>query len=197
MNNQYLKNNNLAIFIIFICSVVLSIIVGGAVYKIPSYQKIEIFISTSYIDDNYFYEEIKKVDGVKKVNIVTRSPSNKYYDETFQTIGIYSDLLIIPEKYLLLENALMSFSEIDEKYFDEYNLDYDSYEKIVSDNKCYGIIIYDKEKDINLFKDLVVFETEERYVLCVGKTTPNVKNNPTGKKETDNAYKAIMELLKK
>lgn len=195
MNKRYLKNNSLAFVIIFACSIILAAIVGGLVYKIPSYQKIEFFISTTYIDDSYFNTEIKKVDGVKKVNIITRSPSNKYYEETLQTIGLYSDLLIIPEKYLLLDNALTSFSPIDEKYFDEYNLNYDSYQKIVSDGLCYGIIIYDKENDVNFFKDKIVFETDDRYVICVGKTTPNVINEPKNEKQNNNAYKALMELL--
>lgn len=194
MNKQFLKNNSLVLIIIFICSIVSGSILGSILYKIPSYQKIELFISSSYVDETFFSDRISEIDNVKKVNVILRSPNNNYYDESFQTVGIYSDILIVSEKYLKSESAYMSFSPIDKKYFDEFNLDYDSYEKIIFNDLCYGIVVYDNTKEINLFKDKIVFENDERYVMIIGKTTPNIYEN-TSSKKTNNAFISYMKLL--
>ncbi len=196
MNKQFLKNNSLVLIMILICSIVSGSILGSIFYKIPSYQKIELFISSSYVDETFFSSRINEIDNVKKVNVVLRSPNNNYYDESLQTIGIYSDILIISEKYLKNESAYMSFSPIDKKYFDEYNLDYNSYEKIIFNDLCYGIVVYDEEKEINLFKDKIIFETTDRYVMIIGKTTPNIYEN-TSSKKTNNAFISYMKLLSK
>ena len=195
MNNKYFKISFFNLIIILIISVVFSYSLGNLLYKVPAYEKIEIFISSSYIDEDYLSSKMK-IDSVKEINIIPRSINNNYYEETLQTIGIYSDLLIIPEKYLNNEEKAFSFSSIDKSYFEEINLDLSNYELIIYNDKIYGIIIYDKNKNINLFKDKIVFENEDTYILCIGKNTPNVVNTPTSKKETNNAYKVFIELIK-
>ena len=195
MNNKYFRISFFNLIIILIISVVFSYSLGNFLYKVPAYKKIEIFISSSYIDEDYLSSKMK-IDSVKEINIIPRSINNNYYEETLQTIGIYSDLLIIPEKYLNNEEKAFSFSSIDKSYFEEINLDLSNYELIIYNDKIYGIIIYDKNKNINLFKDKIVFENEDTYILCIGKNTPNVVNTPTSKKETNNAYKVFIELIK-
>lgn len=195
MNNKYFKISFVNIIVILIISVVFSYSLGNLVYKIPKYEKIEIFISSSYIDEDYLSSKMK-IDSVKEINIIPRSINNNYYEESLQTIGIYSDLLIIPEKYLNNKEKAFSFSSINKSYFEECNLDLSSFELIVYENNIYGIVIYDKNKNINLFKDKIVFENDDRYILCIGKNTPNVVNTPTSKKETNNAYKVFIELIK-
>ena len=102
--------------------------------------------------------------NVKEINIIPRSINNNYYTETLQTIGLYSDILIIPDTYLDSKEKLFSFSSIDKSYFEEYLIDLECYEYISHDGLIYGIVVYDKEKEkIVLFyvgemevKDLVV-----------------------------------------
>lgn len=197
MNKQFLKNNGFSFIVILILSILLSSVVASYLYSIPSHKKIEIFISSSYVDNDFFESNIKKVDGVEKVNVISRSPSSNYFDDNFVTIGLYSDIIIMSDKYIKDDNALMSFSSISLDYFEKYNLDPSDYELIMSNGLCYGIVVYDKENDINLFKDRIVFENTDRYIICVGKTTPNIYNNPTNEKETSNAFFSLMELLKK
>lgn len=196
MNKEFLKNNSFVLIMILIFSIVTGSILGSILYKIPSYQKIELFISSSYVDESFFSNRINEVDGVKKVNVVLRSPNNNYYDESFQTVGIYSDILIISEKYFENESAYMSFTPIDKKYFDEFNLDYNSYEKLIFNDLCYGIVVHDEEKEINLFKDKIIFETTDRYVMIIGKTTPNIYED-TSSKKSNNAFISFMKLLSK
>jgi hypothetical protein len=171
----------------FVISLCFTLILSSRLYKIPSYQKIEVFISSSYVDNEYFINKINTNESIKKTNIITRSVSSDYYEETLQTIGIFSDIIIMPEKFLASDQNYQSFSCIDYKYFTEYDIDYTSYELILLDNLCYGIVVYDKEKGINVFKDYIVFESDERYVLCVGISTPNVYNNPEPSKPVLNS----------
>ena len=195
MNNNYFKINFVNLIIILIISIIFSYSLGNLLYNIPAYEKIEIFISSSYVDEEYLSKKIN-IESVKEINIIPRSINNNYYTETLQTIGLYSDILIIPDTYLDSKEKLFSFSSIDKSYFDEYLIDLECYEYISHDGLIYGIVVYDKEKDINLFKDKIIFENDDRYILCIGKNTPNIVNNPTNKKETNNAYKVFMELIK-
>ena len=134
MNNKYFKISFFNLIIILIISVVFSYSLGNLLYKVPAYEKIEIFISSSYIDEDYLSSKMK-IDSVKEINIIPRSINNNYYEETLQTIGIYSDLLIIPEKYLNNEEKAFSFSSIDKSYFEEINLDLSNYELIIYNDK--------------------------------------------------------------
>ena len=99
MNNKYFKISFFNLIIILVISVVFSYSLGNFLYKVPAYEKIEIFISSSYIDEDYLSSKMK-IESVKEINIIPRSINNNYYEESLQTIGIYSDLLIIPESYL-------------------------------------------------------------------------------------------------
>ncbi len=195
MNKQYLKNNLFKMLMIFTVSLIFWISIASSLYKIPNTKKISIFISSNYIDNDFFENTIKQVPDVLKVDLMPRSPVNEYFESFLQTSGLYSDILIIPDKYFENEHFDLNFSVIDQKYFNEYNLDLNNFELISFNNKCFGIVIYDKEKGINLFKDRIVFENDERYILCVGKKTPNIYKEPKNKKQTDHAFKAVMELL--
>ena len=197
MNNRHLKINFLNIIIIGLISFSFSFVISQYIYKIPAYQKIEFFISSTYVDSEYFVDTISTNNTIKKVNIIPRSVNSDYYEQTLLTIGIYSDLLIISDKYLDTEDKYFSFSSIDYTYFEDAGIDLSKFELVTSNNKCYGVVVFDKEKNINLFKDQIVFENEDRYILLIGNTTPNSINNPTNKKETNNAFTSFMELLKR
>ena len=196
MNKRHCKISLLNICLIVVVSFLTSLVLGGALYKIPSHEKIEFFISSSYVDTNYFKDKISVNEKIKKINIVSRSISNDYYEESLQTVGIFSDLLIIPAKYLDTVDEAFSFTVIDYQLFRDYNIPYGDLSLIIHENKCYGIVIYDKENNINLFKDYLVFEDDQKYVLCVGRSTPNVYMNPSGKKQTSNALTSLIELIK-
>ncbi len=195
MNNQYLKNNLFKMLMIFTVSLIFWISIASSLYKIPNTKKISIFISSNYIDNDFFENTIKQVPDVLKVDLMPRSPMNEYFESFLQTNGLYSDILIISDKYFENEHFDLNFSIIDLKYFEDYKLDLNKYELVIDDNQCFGIVIYDKEKRINLFKNRIVFENNERYILCVGKKTPNIYQNPKNQKQTDHAFKAVMELL--
>lgn len=197
MNKQFLKNNGFSFIVILIFSIVISSVVASFLYNIPGYKKIEIFISSAYIDTDFFESKISNVDGVEKVNVISRSPSSNYFDDNFVTIGLYSDIIIMSDEYLENENAYSSFSPISFDYFTKYNLNPSDFELITSNGICYGIVVYDIDQNINLFKDKVVFENSKRYIICVGKTTPNVYNNPKKENETSNAFLSLMELIAK
>ena len=196
MNKRHCQISLLNICLIVVVSFLTSLILGGALYKIPNHEKIEFFISTGYVDEDYFINKIAVNDKIKKINIVSRSISNDYYEEALQTIGVFSDLLIIPAKYLDTTDEAFSFAVIDYQLFRDNNIQYGNLDLIIHENKCYGIVVYDKEQNINLFKDYLVFEDDQKYVLCVGKSTPNAYMNPTGKKQTSNALTSFIELIK-
>ena len=196
MNKYYFKISLFNLLIVLVISIIFSYLLSNILYRIPAYEKIEVFISSSYIDEEVLIDRIDNIENIKEINIIPRSINNNYYEDTLQTIGLYSDILIIPTSYLDTKEKAFSFSSIDESYFSSYNININDYELISYDDSIYGIIVYDKEKNIDLFKDIIVFENDDRYVLCIGKYTPNVMNEPKSNKETNNAFKVFMELIK-
>ena len=196
MNNRHAKISFFYVLFILLISLSLSFSISEFLYKVPATKKLEFFISSQYVNTDYFNDKLSVIDNVEKINIIPRSIENKYYNEAFQTVGMFSDLLIIPEKLINDEDKAFSYFPIEFKYFIENKITYSSFDLIVYKNVCYGIVIYDKEKNINLFKDYIQFETNERYVLCIGKSTPNRYIKPANKKQTSNAIKAFLELIK-
>ena len=142
MNNSYKKISISTIFLILIGSLIFSYLLGTFLYRTPIKNKIDFFISTSYVESEYFENIIGSIENVDKINIISRTTQNNYFEQTLQTVGMYSDLIILSEKYLDTAEKIKSFSSIDLKYFEEYNLNTNDFELIIIDNKIYGIVVY-------------------------------------------------------
>ena len=146
MNNRHTKISFFYVLFILLISLSLSFSISEFLYKVPATKKLEFFISSQYVNTDYFNDKLSVIDNVEKINIIPRSIENKYYNEAFQTVGMFSDLLIIPEKLINDEDKAFSYFPIEFKYFIENKITYSSFDLIVYKNVCYGIVIYDKEK---------------------------------------------------
>lgn len=196
MNKQYLQNNGFLVLSIFVVSLLLFYFIGDSLYQPSRTETIELFISSNYLDSDYFYEKLEKVDDIKKINVISRSITNSYYESFFQTVGLSSDLLIIPKRHLEDESCKSTFREIDLEYLASLGLATSSLQTINFNNKCYGIVVFDQSNNLHLFKDHISYETTDIYVLCISINSPNAYASPKGNKQSDKAFQAIYELLK-
>jgi len=189
-----LKKHIIPLLIILAFSIFTWNFVYQKIEEPKEYEKIVLFVSGTVIDNN-LENDIKISCNVRKVSIQEANIDDQYYGVLLQTSGmLMSDLLIIKKEILEDGNSRYSFVEITDEIIESYDFPIDLTFVEIEDEK-YGIVVYDKENNINLLAGKVSFDSDDVYVLVINKGSCNASPYGTDKNITDNAFKAIKELV--
>ncbi len=168
MKNLLIKNIKWLIIIIVITTISwLSIF---DILNAPkNYEKFQIFVSADDVNSDLLKTEILNNTSLKAVEIYKCSEGDTYYTTYLETSGIMSSDVLIVNKTLVEEKgATSSFIELDSSLFNKYNIDLNSFEVIKVEGKIHAIVVYDKEKNINLLeKYFTINEENKNEIYCL------------------------------
>lgn len=195
LSKKIIKNTFIHTWWIYlICPIILSILFYFAfnIYHLPSsYEKINIFVGSTLIDDS-FKDEIKEdinKDSLKQINISSLSPNQNRFEEKLEVVGLHNCDLLILDK-----NTIDNMLDI-EQYFliiDEQLSLYHQQGFYLFNNNKYG---YDISSS-SLFDKYISKEYQYYYLLI------NINSKNIGKYvsedniDNDNALLILEKLLK-
>lgn len=154
--------------LITLASIIIWTSIFSSINKPKDYETLQIFISSSSYKEESLKETLNKDNSYKDVIIYSADEDNKYYTSLLETSGILScDLLIVNKSLVLTDGAESTFVPLSQEYLSSYKIDLSKYQLVNKNNITYGIVIYDKENNINLLGDYITFDSDQIYCLCL------------------------------
>lgn len=170
----------------------------GAVTKPKDFETVNLFVTSTSCKNT----EVKQLTETATNAYVTVSHyriDSKGYKEALATSGmLLGDILILPQSLFPQKSAHKDYAPLTEEILSKYSVRCEELKFLTSeeDGQPYALTVYDKENNVDLFKDLISFDGEEEpYVLLISKTRPNASPFSTAKFTSDNAFKALAALL--
>ena len=162
------------------------------------YEKMEIFITAHSIKKDDLYDKIYTSE-LKEIQINSCSENDDYYGVSLETLGIISsDILIVKKELVLTDGATNSFIELDKDYLRNYNINLEDFEVITVDNKVHAIVVYDKEKNINLLGDYIYYADDSAvYCIVLNNISSHIGKYSYKEKTTNIAFEMLNKLLYK
>lgn len=93
------------------------------------------------------------------------------------------------------KNLSGQFAPLEKDFLKTYGFDVDNLTFVFRENNNYGVIVFDKQNDVDLFKGFVNFDETQVYCLVVNAERPNAAPYSKGDNVTDNAFKGLFNLL--
>ena len=140
----------------------------GALTSIPAEEKIVVFIASNdqfLVEADQLQQDLP--NGIKSVDVYLKAPSTTYFDAYLTAYGyLQGDILILPESVVQSGRLSEYFSQIPEKYLQEF-----PHLGLWQENgKIYGLQIHDCESHQSVISSLNYgqAEDEENYYLFFG-----------------------------
>ncbi len=197
MNKKTVLTYSVNLFVaVLAVSVLLWQFVFDGVTSPKNHQTLNVFITAEKCNYVMIENNLATIEGVKSANVISSSEKSEYYGDRLATTGlINSDILILNLSAMPEKNLDAQFAELDEKVLSDYGINAVNYLFYTSDDKNYGIVVYDKENGIDLFASIIKFDETEKYVLSLNCCRPNAVTDKNVKNTSDNAFKALKILL--
>ena len=116
---------------------------------------------------------------------------------TLQTLGIISsDMLIVTDDLVLTDGSTTSFVQLEKEYLSTFNIILDDFELIYVNDNPYAIVVYDKNKNINLLEKYIEFSNEEEiYCVVLNNISCHIGKYSTQSETTTILFEMLYQLL--
>ena len=136
-------------------------------------------------------------DNIKGINIASCPEDDEYYMATLQTLGIISsDILVVTDDLVSTEGSTTSFVQLEKEYLSTFNIILEDFELVYVDGKPYAIVVYDKNKNINLLEKYMEFSNEkEIYCIVLNNISYHVGKYSIQSETTTILFEILYQLL--
>ena len=160
------------------------------------YEKVEIFLTVESYNEELLKNKLAN-NNIKGINIASCPEDDEYYMATLQTLGIISsDMLIVTDDLVLTDGSTTSFVQLEKEYLSTFNIILDDFELIYVNDNPYAIVVYDKNKNINLLEKYIEFSNEEEiYCVVLNNISCHIGKYSTQSETTTILFEMLYQLL--